>query len=113
MPLPEERQAIALVAIQHHLKDLVRVMTAMNDNFTTIGKLLKNAIETEETPAGVDPDQMTLDQLKAEVHESRLEMERRSRAERDEYEARTGEKWEDEGSAQHAVKFRAPDEGVE
>jgi hypothetical protein len=112
MPLPEERQATALVAIQHHLRDLVRVMTAMNDNFATIGKLLKNAIETQDTSDGVDPDQMSLDQLKDEVHKSRLEMERRNRDERDEYEARTGEKWDDEGGAQHAVKFRAPDEGA-
>ena len=113
MPLPEERQAQALMGIERAVKELVKVMTAMNDNFATIGKLLKNAIETEETPAGVDPDQMTLDQLKTEVHESRLEMERRSRDERAEYEARTGEKWDDEGGAQHAVKFRAPDKGVE
>lgn len=82
MPAAEDRQAKALEGIHYTNKELVKVMTAVNGNLLAIAKIFKNAFEsTQET----HPNQMSLDDIRIK--------EEKARAERAEYESRTGEMW--------------------
>lgn len=60
----EARKAKSLNNIEHHLKELVRVMSTLNENFVALVKVLKEAdVEIYST---VSSDQLTLEEADKE-----------------------------------------------
>lgn len=48
MPSPEERKVMHLANIGNYMHDLVKVMTAVNQNLVELGKILKESDESYE-----------------------------------------------------------------
>ena len=48
MPSAEDRQAKALESLDRSMKELVKVMIAMNHNFTVVGQAIKDALELSD-----------------------------------------------------------------
>ena len=59
MPQPDERQAKALEQIAHTNKEIVKVLSALNDNLVGAFKHIKAAIEKDE--AEINERQQKLD----------------------------------------------------
>lgn len=88
MSLPEERQAQALKEIAHHNKELVRVMSTLNENLVKMFEYMKKEIEkdSELLPSPwEDSAQMTIDQLRANAERAE-EVARQDRERRRRYE---------------------------
>jgi nucleoside-triphosphatase THEP1 len=83
MPLPDERQAKALERIAISASHLLKVMEALNENLVAAFGFLKEQIEKDnERIAGyeiaADPNQMTIDEMRAASEKAEKEREDRS-----------------------------------
>lgn len=106
----EDRQAKALEGVERGVKELVKVMGTMNENLVIAFKYIKQEIEKDQGDfeAGIDSkNQMSIDDLRAASEKAEKE-----RAERAEYENRTGEMWADidvdHNKVEHLSEFNNP-----
>lgn len=65
MPAAEDRQAKALEGIDRNIRELVRVMATMNENFVAVFAALKGVIDKEE--ARVEEHQQKLDLFNSQM----------------------------------------------
>lgn len=83
MAAAEDRQARALEDLARSGREMVKILATFNENFVASFKFLQEQVEKAEEfdrELAENPNQMSIDELRA-------------KAEREEYESRTGETW--------------------
>lgn len=78
MPSPEDRQAKALEQIRLDTRGISKALEALNDNFVIAFKFLKHKIEEDEARYADNPNQMTLDDLRAQEEKAVREREQQA-----------------------------------
>lgn len=87
MPAAEDRQARALEGMERAAREANKIMATLNENIVAMFKYLKEAIEKDQEyvdtmrAASDGPNQMSIDDLRAQAEKAQQEREERAASE--------------------------------